>query len=167
MPAMVVIAICLAIDFFSRVALWAPEPTQPDIDDVVTVSDAIPRLGQRELDSYLVNIDGLLPEPTQSDSTQLSDRGAQRQATEPADGLWRVGVFSYKLIALVGNTERFAVVYSEDNATGARELLELRLGDNIAGYTVSEVLAKKLRMASAGGDQVTLTLFEPDEPQSR
>ena len=103
----------------------------------------------------------------QNETTQLSsDIGARRQLpSKPADGYWAAGDLSYKLIALVENTERFAVLYGRDNESGAKESIELRVGDSIAGYTVSEVLSKGLKLTSDNGDQITLKLFEPeDEP---
>jgi hypothetical protein len=66
----------------------------------------------------------------------------------------------------VESTERFAVLYGLDNESGGKELIEVRLGDSIAGYRVSEVLSKRLRLTSDNGDQITLMLFEPeDEPE--
>ena len=35
--------------------------------------------------------------------------------------------------------------------------------DSVAGYTVSEILSKRLKLTSDNGDQITLTLFEPEE----
>ena len=165
-PAVAVVLLFLTIDFFSRVVILSPDSSRPDIDEVVTLSDAIPQIGQPQLDSYLSKIAGLIKVPTQVETAQLSDETvAQQLATEPRDGYWRAGVFSYKLVALVENTERFAVLYSLDNESGVKELIELRQGDSIVGYTVSELFSKKLRLTSDNGDQVTLTLFEPEELQ--
>ena len=160
------VVLFLAIDFFSRVVLFSPASSQPAIEEVVTLSDAIPQIGQTQLDSYLANIAGMIELPAQAGSTQLSvDLVAQQPATSPTDRLWRTELFSYKLIALVENTERFAVLYSIDNESGVREVLEIRQGDSIAGYTVSDLLSKEVRLTSNKGDQVTLTLFEPEESQ--
>jgi hypothetical protein len=164
--AVAVVLLLLTTDFFSRVVLFSPDSSRPVIEEVKAQSDAIPQIGQTQLDSYLANIAGLIEVPAQAGAIQLSDDlVAQRPATNSTDRLWRTEGFSYKLIALVENAERFAVLYSVDNATGVREVLEIRQGESIAGYTVSDLLSKEVRLTSNKGDQVTLTLFEPEESQ--
>jgi hypothetical protein len=165
--AATVVLLLRTIDFFSRVALFPPDSSRPVIEEVETLSNAVPQISQPQADSYLSNIAGLMAVPIQNEAAQLSDDiGARRQRpTTPADGYWAVGDLSYKLIALVENIERFAVLYGQDNESGGKELIELRRGDSIAGYTVSEVLSKRLRLTSDNGDQITLSLFEPEESQ--
>ena len=155
----------LTIDFFSRVALFPPDSSGPVIEEVETLSDAVPQISQLQADVYLSNIAGLIEVPMQNETAQPGgDIGARRQLpSKPADGYWAAGDLSYKLIALVENTERFAVLYGRDNESGAKESLELRVGDSIAGYTVSELLSKRLKLTSDNGDQITLTLFEPED----
>ena len=160
-----VVLLLLTIDFFSRVVLFSPGSSGPVIEEVETLSDAIPQISQPQADSYLLNIAGLIAAPIRAEIAQLRDDIAaeRKQASKPADSYWRAGDLSYKLIALVENEERFAVLYSLDIESGAKELIELRLGDSIAEYSVSEVLAKELRLTSDNGGQITLTLFEPEE----
>ena len=95
----------------------------------------------------------------------IKDLAAQPLATEPADGYWRAGELSYKLVALVESAERFAVLYSLNNESGEQEMVELRLGDSVVGYTVSELRAKELQLTSDNGAQITLMLFEPERLQ--
>jgi len=162
-PLMAVIIVCLAFDFFGRVMLFSPASLRADIEEAVTVSEAIPQIDQSRSDAYLSKIDGLIRVPVQRDSAKVSDDlAAQRRGTEPGDGFWRAGELSFKLIALVESAERFAVLSSLDNQTGRKELIELRLGDSVIGYTVSAVLAKELRLTANNGDQKTLALFEPE-----
>jgi len=164
-PAIVAILVILAIDFFGRVALFSPSSSGPDIEELVILSDAIPQIGQSQVDSYLSKIDSMRARPAQSEAPPLSrDLAAQQQIrNEASDGYWRAGELSYKLVALVESTERFAVLYSLDFESGAKELIELRPGDSIAEYSVSEVLAKELRLTSDNGDQITLALFEAEQ----
>ena len=165
--AAAVVLLLLTIDFFSRVVLFSPDSSGPVIEEVETLSDTVPQISQLQAENYLSNIAGLMAAPMQNETAQTGgDIGAQRQLlSKPADGYWAAGDLSYKLIALVETTERFAVLYGRDNESGGKELIELRLGDSIAGYTVSEVLSKRLRLTSDNGDQITLTLFEPEELQ--
>lgn len=165
-PAMAVVFVCLAIDFFGRVVLFSPASSQLDIDQVVTLSEAIPQIDQPHLDNYLSNIAGLNWSPTQVESGLGSDElVVQELAIDSKEGFRRVGIFSYKLIALVQNAERFAVLYSLDNESGVIESIEVRQGDTIGGYMVSELLSKELRLTSENGDPVTLRLFEREEAQ--
>lgn len=165
-PAMVVIVFCLATDFFGRVALFSPASLRVNIEESTTLSDAVPQIDQQQVDSYMSNIAGLISVPTQVEAGSTDgDLAAQQSTSELADGYWRAGELSYKLIALVENSERFAVLYSLDNEAGGRELIELRLGDSIEGYTVSELLAKRLLLTSENGGQVTLALFETEGVQ--
>ena len=162
-PMISVLFVCLAIDFFGRVVVFSPAASLLNIQEATTLSNAVPQIDQPQLESYLSNIAGLVGASTQVDSSQLSDDLAAPQlATAPLEGSWRVGELSYKLIALVEGTERFAVLYSLDNESGGKDLIELRPGDSFEGYTVSEVRSKKLRLTSKNGDQVTLMLFEPE-----
>lgn len=166
--AVAVVLLLLTIDFFSRVVLFSPDSSGPVIEEAEMLSDAVPQISQPQADSYLSNIAGLIAVPMRAEIAQLSDDvGTQRQLrSKPSDGYWLAGDLSYKLIALVESTERFAVLYGLDNESGGKELIEVRLGDSIAGYRVSEVLSKRLRLTSDNGDQITLTLFEPeDEPE--
>ena len=162
-PVMAVIIAYLAIDFFGRVMLFSPASSQADIQETVPLSKAIPQIDQPHLDSYLSKIGGLITVPMQRDSAQVSDDFAdQGLATEPVAGFWRAGELSFKLIALVESAERFAVLSSLDIRTGEKELIELRLGDSVVGYTVSGVHTKELRLTADNGDQKTLALFEPE-----
>lgn len=165
-PAVVAILAFLTIDFFGRVALFPQGPSRPDIEDVVTLSDDIPKIGQPLLDDYLLKTDGLRTLPLKDDSAlSINDLAAQPLATEPADGYWRAGELSYKLVALVESAERFAVLYSLNNESGEQEMVKLRLGDSVVGYKVSELRSKELQLTSDNGDQVTLMLFEPERLQ--
>ena len=163
--AAAVVLLLLTIDFFSRVALFPPDSSGPVIEEVERLSDAVPQISQLQADIYLSNIAELIEVPKQNETAQPSgDIGARRQLpSKPADGYWVAGDLSYKLIALVENNERFAVLHGWDNESGAKESIELRVGDSIAGYTVSEVLSKRLKLTSGNGDQITLTLFEPED----
>jgi hypothetical protein len=159
-----VLFVCLAIDFVGRVVVFSPAASRLNIQEATTLSDAVPQIDEPHLERYMSNIAGLIKAPIQVVSgSSADDLATQQPTTEPADGFWRVGDLSYKLIALVENAERFAVLYGLNNEAGDGELIELRLGDSIGGYTVSEVLAKELRLTSDNGDQITLTLFEPEE----
>ena len=165
-PAAVVILVFLMIDFFGRVALFSEGSSRLDIEDVVTLSDDTPQIAQPLLDAYLSKIDNLRALPMQDDSAlPIKDLAAQPLAAEPADGYWRAGELSYKLVALVESAERFAVLYSLNNKSGEQEMVELRLGDSVVGYTVSELRAKELQLTSDNGDQITLMLFEPERLQ--
>ena len=166
MLVIAVMFVFLAIDFFGRVVVFSPASLPTNIEEAVTVSEAIPQIDQIRLDGYLAKIDSLKTASIQSEPVQLSDDlAAQQLVSEPAVGYWRAGELSYKLIALVESSERFAVLNSLDNQSGRQEVVKLALGDRIVGYTVSEVLAKELRLMSDSGDLITLTLFEPEELQ--
>ena len=166
MPVMAVIMVCLVIDFFGRLMLCTPASLLAEIEETASLSEAIPQIDQASLDSYLSKIAFLETPVMQNDSVQSGDDLAPQQpVSEPAVGYWRAGELSYKLVALMESSERFAVLNSLDNQSGRQEVVKLALGDRIVGYTVSEVLAKELRLMSDSGDLITLTLFEPEELQ--
>ena len=167
-PALAVVFLFLTIDFFSRVVIFSPDSSRPDIDEVVTLSDAIPQIGQPQLDSYLSKMAGLIKVPTQVETAQLSDElvaqqlAAQQLAAEPADGYWRSEVSSFKLIAVAKSADRFVVMHRVHNVTGIGELLELREGEMIDDYVVDQISSRQLRLLAADGDVVNLILFEHD-----
>ena len=162
-PAVAVVLLFLTIDFFSRVVIFSPDSSRPDIDEVVTLSDAIPQIGQPQLDSYLSKMAGLIKVPTQVETAQLRDELlAQQLAAEPADGYWRSEVSSFKLIAVAKSADRFVVMHRVHNVTGIGELLELREGEMIDDYVVDQISSRQLRLLAADGDVVNLILFEHD-----
>jgi hypothetical protein len=166
-PAVAVVLLFLTIDFFSRVVIFSPDSSRPDIDEVVTLSDAIPQIGQPQLDSYLSKIAGLIKVPTQVETAQLSDELlAQQLAAEPADGYWRSEVSSFKLIAVAKSADRFVVMHRVHNVTGIGELLELREGEMIDDYVVDQISSRQLRLLAADGEIVNLILFEHDPLES-
>lgn len=162
-----VVFLLLAFDFFSRVVSFLPDSSRPVIEEAGSLSDTVPQISQPQADRYLSNIAGLIALPRQAQIAQPRDEIASQRkpASQPAEGYLRLGELSYKLTGLVESSERFGVLYSLDNDSGAKELIELRVGDSVQGYSVSEVLDKKLSLISGDGDQITLTLFEPEELQ--
>lgn len=162
-PALAVVLLFLTIDFFSRVVIFSPDSSRPDIDEVVTLSDTIPQIGQPQLDGYLSKMAGLIKVPTQVETAQLSDElVAQQLAAAPADGYWRSEVSSFKLIAVAKSADRFVVMHRVHNVTGIGELLELREGEMIDDYVVDQISSRQLRLLAADGDVVNLILFEHD-----
>lgn len=163
LPAMAIVFFVLMVDFFTRVVVYLPESSQPNVDEVITASGAVPQMGDALMNSYLAKMADLIKKPEQIDSSeQVADL-----VVEQSDGYWRAGVFRYKLIAVVDNTERFAVLYSVHNDSGVKELIELRQGESIDGYSVVELRSREIRLLSESGDEVTLRLFEPEERENQ
>ena len=168
LPAMAIIVFVLMVDFFTRVVVYLPESSQPTVDEVITASGAVPQMGDALMNSYLAKMAELIKKPGQVDSSeQVADLVVEQSSIEQSDGYWRGGVFRYKLIAVVDNTERFAVLYSVHNDSGVKELIELRQGESIDGYSVVELRSREIRLLSENGDEVTLRLFEPEERENQ
>lgn len=162
-PVVAAIVLCVVVDFFVRVVLVTPGSSQPQIEEVVTFSDAIPQISQQQLDSVLSNMSGLMTASTRVEAAQPDDDLAVNQpSTEPTDGYWRSEVFSLKLLAVAKRAVHFAVIHKVHNVTGTGELLELREGEAFDDYLVDQISPRQLRLLAADGEIVNLTLFEPD-----
>jgi len=166
LPAIAVVLILMMIDFFNRIVIFLPDTSGQRVEEIATVSDAVPQIGQPHLDNYLLKLANLVKVPSYAEADESIDNVDDQLLIEPIDGYWDAGGFSYKLIALVENAERFALINSIDNESGANELIKLRRGDTVERYRVTELLAKKLRLVSNTGDEVTLMLFESEEPHN-
>jgi hypothetical protein len=166
LPAIAVVLILMMIDFFNRIVIFLPDTSGQRVEEIATVSGAVPQIGQPHLDNYLLKLANLVKVPSYAEADESIDNVGDQLPIEPIDGYWDAGVFSYKLIALVENAERFALINSIDNESGANELIKLRRGDTVERYRVTELLSKKLRLVSNTGDEVTLMLFESEEPHN-
>lgn len=161
LPAMAIIVFVLMVDFFTRVVVYLPESSQPNVDEVITASGAVPQMGDALMNSYLAKMADLIKNPEQVDSSeQVADLVVEQSSIEQSDGYWRGELFSLKLLAVIKGGDLFAVVDRIDNETGVSNLIELRQDESIDSLVVDEILQRQLRLRSLAGDSINLTLFE-------
>ena len=161
LPAMAIIVFVLMVDFFTRVVVYLPESSQPNVDEVITASGAVPQMGDALMNSYLAKMADLIKKPEQVDSSeQVADLVVEQSSIEQSDGYWRGELFSLKLLAVIKGSDLFAVVDRIDNETGVSNLIELRQDESIDSLVVDEILQRQLRLRSIAGDSINLTLFE-------
>ena len=75
--------------------------------------------------------------------------------------IWRPSSDGYQLHAILEGTEKLAVFVRFINNTPDRELLEVRVGDQIDGYVAHDMSHNSVRLKNSQGKYVTLLLFAP------
>jgi hypothetical protein len=161
LPAIAVVLILMMIDFFNRVVIFMPDASGQRVEEIATVSDAVPQIGQPHLDNYLLKLANLVKVPSYAEvGESINNVGDQQLLAEQVDGYWRSELFSLKLLAVAKSADRFAVIDRVNNGTRISELIELREGEMIDNYLVDQISQRQLQLRSDVGDIVNLILFE-------
>jgi len=74
---------------------------------------------------------------------------------------WQVDNLDYSLLAVFGGKKEFAVLARVNRLTGAREVIELAVGDSVSEYELTELSPSGIILVNASGDIVNLLLFRP------
>ena len=161
LPAIAVVLILMMIDFFNRIVIFLPDTSGQRVEEIATVSGAVPQIGQPHLDNYLLKLASLVKVPSYAEAGEsINNVGDQQLLAEQVDGYWRSELFSLKLLAVAKGADRFAVIDRVNNATRTSELIELREGETIDNYLVDQISQRQLQLRSDDGDIVNLILFE-------
>ena len=75
--------------------------------------------------------------------------------------IWRPSSNGYQLLAILEGTEKLAVFVRFINNTADRELLEVRIGDQVDGYVAHDMTHNSVMLKNSLGKYVTLVLFAP------
>lgn len=75
--------------------------------------------------------------------------------------IWRPLNDGYQLLAILEGTEKLAVFVRFINNTADRELLEVRVGDQVDGYVAHDMSRNSVMLKNSLGKYVTLVLFAP------
>lgn len=78
-------------------------------------------------------------------------------------GSWRSTLHTFKLLAIFGGTDEFAVLSRYDNDSGDRDMIAVRLGDSVDESTVSGINPRSIFLNDSNEKPVKLTLFEPSD----
>ena len=79
----------------------------------------------------------------------------------------RSAQYSYRLLAVFGADEHFAVLHRSHNQTGVIDMIEVRVGDNFEGFLVNELFATGLTAVHLSGEIAELRLFRPQQPSPK
>jgi hypothetical protein len=82
------------------------------------------------------------------------------QIIDIADVGWRAGSFNYRLVAIFLGDEKFAVLERFEKGTGARNLVDVRLGEKLSDHSVVKLGLKSLTLKSLSGSLVDLQILE-------
>lgn len=158
-PALCCVLLLLLIDFSVRFVSFNQRISDNDRIPAVHSVGVVPRLDDGELTSYLEKLDIVEPRlvVSQVEKTPVIDVDTKNGF---GDGYWESGVFSYRLIAIAKRSERFAVFDRTQNSTDVRDVIELRLGESIDEYLVTDISVKGVTLTAGSKEAVRLTLFE-------
>ena len=76
-------------------------------------------------------------------------------------GFWRGAGNDYQLLAIFSAVEKFAVLSRADNETGESEIVEVREGDLMDGFVVSQISDQTLTLIGPKKERADLMLFRP------
>jgi hypothetical protein len=85
------------------------------------------------------------------------------EAIEEREGLgfWTGAGNDYQLLAIFSAVEKFAVLSRADNETGESEIVEVREGDLMGGFVVSQISEHTLTLNGPENERADLMLFRP------
>lgn len=144
------------------------------VSDVITVTNegmlnetaieigerTIGRLDRKLYDSYILKLAQYNETP---ESIAIESSESPAEVREPWKGteFWGSADHNYRLLAIFGSDERFAVLHRRHRETDAVDLVELRAGDLLDGYAVDKIAAHSVLLISATAERVELMLFRP------
>jgi hypothetical protein len=70
-------------------------------------------------------------------------------------------VSSYKLLGIFIANEAVAVLARVDNNSLSRDILKVRVGDDLGGFRVVDISTRRIKVAGPQKGVVNLTLFDP------
>ena len=109
--------------------------------------------------SYLEKLAGYTKEPASEPAGELASKDEQAAGRDYR--LFRGTENEYKLMAILGASEKFAVVKRLDDGLAADKLFELRLGDTFEKFSVSEIRRFALVLRDEKNERVEINLFSP------
>ena len=77
-----------------------------------------------------------------------------------ARGVWRSTEYSFKLLAVFGGEDTFALLWRTKNDTGLQDMVEVRVGDMVDDSQVSAIASRAISVGSSDETVVRLLLFE-------
>ena len=154
-PVIGVFCLWSVFDIVDRFVPQNATSSRPAVSVDTLLSD-MPRLNDQTYQAYLEKLASHVAPVTAGTLEPEDSFGARAQ-----NDVWQVGAFSYRLVAVFQSADQFAVLHRTRVSSGAREVIEARLGDVIGQHTVSEIASHKMLVTSGKGERVELVLFEP------
>ena len=154
-PVIGVFCLWSVFDIVDRFVPQNATSSRPAVSVDALLSD-MPRLNDQTYQAYLDKLASHVTPITAGTLESVDSLGASAQ-----NDVWQVGEFSYRLVAVFQSADQFAVLHRTKVSSGAREVIEARLGDVIGQHTVSEIASHKMLVTSGKGERVELVLFEP------
>lgn len=138
---------------------------EPYFDRSVLPPPLYPVLDVQSHIGYLANLSRF---EQKKKGTALSDSEVSGEIfnTRPSDGVWRLGQYDYRLLAVFGGHDLFAVLYRSHSQTGHIELVEARVGDHLEGFLVEKLSMAGLMATHPLGETKELLFFQPSESAS-
>ena len=155
MPVILILLALAVSDVFTRL-LPSPDRSYTKRVSVPVYLEPRLHLGESQHEAYLKKIhiyDLGRPEL----SPVLTESLAQEA---PDHSLLRSNMITFRLLAIFKERENYAVLERFNDQSGAREVLEARVGDELEGYRVSRLSTKGVTFSRPGFSDVVLRLFE-------
>ena len=161
-----------AVDFYQRFVgdLTASEPIL--ISTAMSEGKVVPKLTAIGYGSYmdkLRNVDasqgsGVEGELGDANLGVISAVENDLIGSSGRDDLWSTPLAVFRLLAIFGGSDTFAVLERQDVGTGDKHLVEFRAGDAVEGYTVLTISKRQLVVVDAEKQSEVLQLFELTKP---
>lgn len=156
-PLIIAVGILLCIyDFNVRILKMVPDALTDSLVQVVSIVDR-KFITESLYDRYIEKLEYFTIDKA---VTSANEEVLDGQNIDIAAGNWRVGSFSYRLVAIFLGDERFAVLEELEENTGARDLVDVRLGDQLSGHFVVRLGLKSITVKSSSGRLVDLQILE-------
>jgi hypothetical protein len=77
--------------------------------------------------------------------------------------VWRGIGYDYRLLGIFGGLDRLAVLHRTNQETAAVDVVDLRIGDSLDGFTLSSISKHSVIATQASKDDIELVLFQPTQ----
>ena len=144
-----------AIDLSSRFLIFSPEENGRYSSTAQEVL-IVPALGGDTLDQYLSK----LSKHQEVEDPKPEDSGGIEAAAAPTNlGFWAASDYSYQLLAVFRASRAFAVVSRSSVGSDEKEIIELKVGELVSDFVVSEITGSGLVLEGPDEARVELLLF--------
>ena len=120
------------------------------------------RLERSRYEYYLTRLMGETEEPDTSVVAPTENQDTPMNSFLPGEeDAWSTSTHRYRLLAIFEAVDKFAVLDRLDLKTSTRDLLEVRIGDEIDGFVLDSISKHKVSGGTENGDRMEMTLFLP------